>query len=72
MMLNWGVWLQGAISAISDGVLIGLGVMVFVPGQTTVKQIALICAIPVVKGFFTYIKQSPPPIGTAKLPEAKL
>jgi len=69
MIFNWSVWLGGLVSALSDAVLIGLGMMAIVPGQTTVKQIALVCAVPTIKGFFTYLKQSPLPI--AKPPEVK-
>lgn len=63
MTFYWGAWLAGLISALSDAVLIGLGMMAFVPGQTTFKQVALVCAVPAIKGFFTYLKQSPLPIG---------
>jgi len=69
MTLNWSVWLAGLISALSDAVLIGLGMMAFVPGQTTVKQMALVCAVPAIKGFFTYLKTSPLPI--VQKPEIK-
>ncbi len=69
MNFYWGVWLAGLVSALSDAVLIGLGVIAFVPGQTSFKQIALVCAIPTIKGFLTYLKQSPLPMGNK--PEVK-
>lgn len=68
MTFNWGVWLAGLISALSDAVLIGLGMMAFIPGQTTIKQMALVCAVPAIKGFFTYLKQCPLPIVPKPLP----
>lgn len=69
MNLNWGAWCQGLISAISDAVLIALGIVVFVPGKTSFREVALVCAIPVAKGFLTYLKQTPPPIGKCDGPK---
>lgn len=63
MSMNWGAWLQGLISAISNGILTAIGASVVIPGQTTLKQLAMIAIIPTAISFFMYIKQSPPPIG---------
>jgi len=63
MNLNWGAWVQGAISAVANGVITALGVSVIVPAQASMKQLAGIAVIPAVISFFQYIKQTPPPIG---------
>jgi uncharacterized membrane protein len=61
--MNWRAWLQGLISAVSTGILTGLGTTSIIPGKTTFKELGMICLIPTIISFFMYLKQTPPPIG---------
>jgi len=61
--MNWRAWLQGLISAISTGILTGMGTTAIIPGKTTFRELIMICSIPTTISFFMYIKQTPPPIG---------
>ena len=60
--MNWKAWLQGLISAVSAGVLTGLGTIVIIPGKTNFQELGMICLIPTAISFFMYLKQTPPPI----------
>jgi len=61
--MNWGKWLQGLISAIANGVLTGITASAVVPGQTTIRDLLTIAAVPTVVSFFMYLRQDPPPLG---------
>ncbi len=61
--MNWGVWLRGAISAISSGLITALAAMAVLPNKPKAWELFVIGGIPTLMGFFSYIKQSPPPFG---------
>ncbi len=61
--MNWGVWLRGVISSLSSGIITALAAMAVLKQMPTTWELFVIGGIPTLMGFFSYIKQSPPPIG---------
>jgi hypothetical protein len=54
-------WLSGVISAVSSGILTGLAAIAVIK-EPTVKQIAIIIAMPMAVNFFSYLKINPVPM----------
>ncbi len=69
--MNWGIWLRGVISSLSSGVITALAAMAVLKGMPTAWELFVIGGIPTLLNFFSYIKQSPPPIGYKLVKEVK-
>jgi hypothetical protein len=64
MNLNWGEWLKGLASACASAIVTILLVLIALPTPPHGWQLFVIAIGPFAVNFFSYIKQSPPPIGT--------
>ncbi len=61
--MNWGVWFRGGIQALSSGLITALVAMAVLKQMPTAWELFLIAGVPVLLGFFAYVKQTPPPFG---------
>jgi len=68
--LNWGIWLQGLISAFASGVVTAIAAVAVLKTRPDAWTLFVIGGVPTLINFFAYIKQCPPPIG-GKLPNQK-
>jgi hypothetical protein len=64
--INWGVWLRGLISAFANGATIAVGALMLLPEPPKPWRLLLIAVFPMALQFFSYLKQTPPPIGKAQ------
>lgn len=62
MNLNWGAWLQGLIVALGTAAATVVGVLMGLDTCPTGWQMVKIVILPTALGFFSYLKQTPPPI----------
>lgn len=63
MNLNWGAWIQGLIASLASAAAAVIGVLMGLSTCPTGWELAKIAILPAALGFFSFIKQSPPPIG---------
>lgn len=72
--MNWGAWLRGLISSISNGAITVLAAVAVLNETPAPWKLFVIGGIPLLFNFFSYIKQSPPPFGykLVKDPGAKV
>lgn len=61
--MNWGLWLQGLISSFASAAITVLTALVVLPQCPAGWQLFIIAVGPFLINFFSYIKQTPPPIG---------
>ncbi len=61
--MNWGTWLRGLISSISNGAITVLAAVAVLNEVPAAWKLFVIGGIPLLFNFFPYIKQSPPPFG---------
>ncbi len=62
--LNWGTWARGLISALSTAAITVLVAIAVLDKMPQAWQLFVIGGIPLLLGFFAYIKENPPPFGT--------
>lgn len=61
--LAWGLWLQGLISAIANGLIIALVALIVLKQPPSNWELLVIAIFPAAVTFLSFIKQTPPPIG---------
>ena len=61
--MNWGTWIRGLISSVSNGAITVLAAIALLDQMPEAWKLFVIGGIPLLFNFFSYIKQSPPPIG---------
>ena len=61
--MNWGTWLRGLISSVSNGAITVLAAVAVLNEVPAAWKLFVIGGIPLLFNFFSYIKQSPPPFG---------
>ena len=61
--MNWGVWLRGVIQSLCSGAITALAALAILTEMPPAWKLFVIAGIPTLINFFSYIKQSPPPIG---------
>jgi hypothetical protein len=61
--LNWGTWLRGLISSVSNGAITVLAAIAVLQEWPATWKLFVIGGVPLLFNFFSYIKQSPPPFG---------
>ncbi len=69
--MNWGVWLRGVISSVSAGIITALAAVATLNEMPSTWKLFVIGGIPTLLNFFSYIKQSPPPIGYKLVKDTK-
>ncbi len=61
--MNWGTWIRGLISSISNGAITVLAAVAVLTEMPATWKLFVIGGVPLLFNFFSYIKQSPPPFG---------
>lgn len=59
--MNWGNWFYGALVALISAGLTGLVAWGTLPNDTSTKQIVVVCLIPGLTNFVSWLKTTPPP-----------
>jgi len=62
--LNWGQWLQGLVSSVASAAVTVITALIVLPACPAGWELFVIGVGPFLINFFSFIKQSPPPIGT--------
>lgn len=61
--INWGLWCRGLISAFGNGAMVAVSALMVLKEPPSYWQLMLMAIFPMALQFFSYLKQTPPPIG---------
>ena len=65
--MDWGQWIQGLISSAASAIVVVITALIVLPSCPAGWQLFVIAVGPFLINFFSYIKQTPPPIGQKKV-----